>query len=106
MLIASRIASSRNPSSRENPESKLQPFDHFIIIIWGFPTFGIPYWGPDYKGILLFGVYIRGPLISHTPIWVVVKIMVPFGVPNIIIRHLNILSCPKRDPNFDNYPYP
>ena len=30
-------------------------------------------------------------------VWVVVKIMVPFWVPNILI--------PRRDPNFDNRPY-
>ena len=35
--------------------------------------------------------------------WVVVKIMVPFWVP-IIIRHL-LFRYPKRDLNFDNYPY-
>ena len=23
--------------------------------VWGFPNFGLPYWGPYYKGILLFG---------------------------------------------------
>ena len=36
-------------------------------------------------------------------IWVVVKIMVPFGVP-IIIRHL-LFRVPTRDHNFDNHPY-
>ena len=34
--------------------------------------------------------------------WVVVKIMVPFWVPNVV-RHL-LFRVPKRDPNFDNYP--
>ena len=34
--------------------------------------------------------------------WVVVKIMVPFWVPNII-RH-PIFRMSKRNPNFDNYP--
>ena len=34
--------------------------------------------------------------------WVVVKIMVPFWVPNIV-RHL-IFRVPKRDHNFDNHP--
>ena len=29
--------------------------------------------------------------------------MVSFGVPNIV-RHL-LFRYPKRDPNFDNYPY-
>ena len=38
----------------------------------------------------------------HLPRWVVVKIMVPFGVP-ILIRHL-IFRVPKRDHNFDNHP--
>ena len=33
----------------------------------------------------------------------VVKIMVPIWVLNII-GHL-IITVPKRDPNFDNYPY-
>ena len=32
----------------------------------------------------------------------VVKIMVPFGVP-IIVRHL-LFRYPQRDPNFDNHP--
>ena len=36
-------------------------------------------------------------------VWVVVKIRVPFWIPNII-RHL-IFRVPKRDPNFDNHPY-
>ena len=36
-------------------------------------------------------------------IWVVVKIRVLFWVP-IIIRH-RLFRDPKRDPNFDNYPY-
>ena len=35
--------------------------------------------------------------------WVVVKIMVPFWVPNIV-RHLSFRVPNKRDPNFDNYP--
>ena len=34
--------------------------------------------------------------------WVVVKIMVPFGVLRIV-RHL-YLRDPKRDHNFDNHP--
>ena len=25
---------------------------------------GVPYWGPYYEGILLFGVYSRGPFFS------------------------------------------
>ena len=36
-------------------------------------------------------------------IWVVVTIMVPFGVP-IIIRHL-IFRVPKSDHDFYNHPY-
>ena len=36
-------------------------------------------------------------------IWVVVKIMVPFWVPNIV-RHL-IFRVPKWDHNFDNHPF-
>ena len=43
----------------------------------------------------------------HKPssfIWVVVKIMVPFWVPNIV-RHLLFRVPQKRDPNFDNHPY-
>ena len=41
-------------------------------------------------------------------IWGIVKIMVPFWVPIIIrglIRGLPNLGDPKRDHNFDNYPY-
>ena len=41
-----------------------------------------------------------GPVLH---IWVVVKIRVLFWVPNIV-RHL-IFRYPKRDDNFDNYPY-
>ena len=33
----------------------------------GFLKLGVPSWGPDYKGILLFGDYIRGTLFSKTP---------------------------------------
>ena len=40
---------------------------------------------------------------TKTPIWVVVNIRVPFWVP-IKVRHL-YLGYPKRDLNFDNYPY-
>ena len=36
-------------------------------------------------------------------IWVVVKIMVPFGVHIIILRLL--FSVPKKDLNLDNHPY-
>ena len=28
---------------------------------WGFPKLRVPCWGPYYKGILIFGVHIRGP---------------------------------------------
>ena len=35
--------------------------------VGGFPKFGAPYWGPDYKRTLLFGVYPRCPLFSTTP---------------------------------------
>ena len=35
--------------------------------------------------------------------WVLVKIMVPFGIP-IIMRHV-IFRVPKRDHNFDNHPH-
>ena len=31
---------------------------------FGFPRFGVPYWGPDHTGILVFGVEIRGPSFS------------------------------------------
>ena len=41
-------------------------------------------------------------LYDSIDIWVVVKIMVPFWVPNIV-RHLT--GFPKRDHNFDNHPY-
>ena len=37
-------------------------------------------------------------------IWVVVKIMVPFGVPDIV-RHLLFRVPKKRDHNFDHHPY-
>ena len=30
----------------------------------GFTIFGAPYWGPYNKGILLFGVYVGGPVFS------------------------------------------
>ena len=45
------------------------------------------------------------PTQCYTPyiLWVVVKIMVLFGVP-IIIRHL-IFWVPKKDHNFDIHPY-
>ena len=36
-------------------------------------------------------------------IWVVVKIMVPFGVP--VINGTYYLGYPKGDHNFDNHPY-
>ena len=36
-------------------------------------------------------------------IWMVVKIMVPFWVPQIIGPYYN--RDPKRDHNFDNHPY-
>ena len=64
--------------------------------------------------MLLFGMCPQGPcthivytLALRTPyvgtLGPVVKIMVPFWVP-IIIRH-HYLGYPKRDHNFDNYPY-
>ena len=28
--------------------------------MWGFTRLGVPFLGPDDKGILLFGVYFRG----------------------------------------------
>ena len=31
---------------------------------WGFTILGVPYWGPDYKGLLLFGGYMKGPVVS------------------------------------------
>ena len=44
-----------------------------------------------------------------TETWVVVKIMVPFWVPNIIwhllFRVPKYLGYPKKDPYFDNYPH-
>ena len=37
-------------------------------LAWGFPKFGVPYWGPYYTGILLFGgLYIGGPVLSRAP---------------------------------------
>ena len=33
----------------------------------GFPKIGVPRWRAYYKGILLFGVYFRGPLFSVLP---------------------------------------
>ena len=36
----------------------------------------------------------KAPLTSDTPIWVVVKIVVPFWIP-ILIRHLIIWGTPK-----------
>ena len=38
--------------------------------IWGFPNFGVPSWGPHFKGILLLGLHIGGSTFSYTPIWV------------------------------------
>ena len=35
--------------------------------MWVFPKLGVPSWGPYYKGILLFGVYVRGPVSLETP---------------------------------------
>ena len=46
---------------------------------------------------------LRLTLRSHLKIWVVVNIRIPFWVP-IRIRHL-IFRVPKKDHNFDNYPY-
>ena len=43
----------------------------------------------------------KSPTIGY--IWVFVKIMVPFWVPNIV-RHL-LFRVPKRDPSFENHPY-
>ena len=43
------------------------------------------------------------PDFSETPIWVVVKMMVPFWIP-IIIRHL-VFGYPRRDHNLDNHAF-
>ena len=36
--------------------------------LWGFTIFGVPYWGPKYKGILLFGGLYSGALLSLIPL--------------------------------------
>ena len=35
--------------------------------MWGFPKLGGASLGPSYKGILLLGVYIGGPLVRKPP---------------------------------------
>ena len=35
--------------------------------MWGFPNFGVPYWGPHYKGIPLFGDLYWGSLLFVNP---------------------------------------
>ena len=78
-----------------------------LILIWGSQRVAV-------QGLLdsgaasvgVFAVTVFKNTFEHMCIcliWVIVKIMVPFGIP-IIIQHL-ILRVPKRDHNFDNHPY-
>ena len=56
-----------------------------------------------FENVLVYCSSILWHVVLNCSKRVVVKIMVPFWVP-IIIR-TNYLGYPKRDINFDNYPY-
>ena len=62
--------------------------------IWEFPKMRGTLFGVPIVRILLFRVLYWGPLFSETPIWVVVKIMIPFWVL-IVMRHL-IFRVPQK----------
>ena len=54
------------PESKNNWRGRRMKEDSFPAapLKWAFTISGVPYWGPYSKGILVFGVYMRGPLLS------------------------------------------
>ena len=53
-------------SARPKRKGSRPTYIRYVEIYEG-PKIGVSYWGPCYKGCLLFGVYCRGPLFSYTP---------------------------------------
>ena len=37
------------------------------LLTWGFAKSRVPFWGPSYQGILLFGVHVWGPFYFVNP---------------------------------------